>query len=49
VGFDDFVAEAAEIWDEKKAGTLTSVEEIQRLLKAAPSYVDLSPGRYHLN
>jgi hypothetical protein len=32
------VAEAAEIRDEKKAGTLTSAEEIQRLLKAAPSY-----------
>jgi mannose-6-phosphate isomerase-like protein (cupin superfamily) len=43
-GFADFVAEAAEIWDEKKAGTLTSVEEIQRLLKAAPSYGNRHKG-----
>jgi len=37
-GFDDFVADAGEIWDEKKAGTPTSGEEIQRLLKAAPRH-----------
>jgi quercetin dioxygenase-like cupin family protein len=37
-GFENFVAEAGEPWDEAKAGSPVTPEEIQRLLAAAPRH-----------
>jgi quercetin dioxygenase-like cupin family protein len=37
-GFENFVAEAGEPWDEAKAGSPVTQEEIQRMLAAAPRH-----------
>jgi len=37
-GFENFVAEAGERWDEAKAGNPITQEEIQRMLAAAPRH-----------
>jgi quercetin dioxygenase-like cupin family protein len=37
-GFENFVAEAGEPWDEAKAGSQIAQEEIQRMLAAAPRH-----------
>jgi hypothetical protein len=37
-GFENFVAEAGEPWDEAEAGNPITQEEIQRMLAAAPRY-----------
>jgi quercetin dioxygenase-like cupin family protein len=37
-GFENFVAEAGEPWDEAKAGSPITQEEIQRMLAAAPRH-----------
>jgi quercetin dioxygenase-like cupin family protein len=37
-GFDDFVLDAGEPWDESKRGAPPTLEEINRLLAAAPKH-----------